>query len=99
MEVTMNEAKQTLKTLEQSIKLLQQQQKTFINALERTRESAHDRIRPVMTLAQVRNYLDSHCNNRTDKRISLSFWMSVRIWPSSVSSWNLCRMTHQQRGS
>lgn len=69
----MNEARETLKALEQRTKLLQQQQKTFINALERTRESAHDRIRPVRTLAQVRNYLDNHCNNSTDQRILTLF--------------------------
>ncbi|XP_040180364.1 sperm acrosome-associated protein 9 isoform X2 [Rana temporaria] len=69
----MNVTRQTLKALEQRTKLLQQQQKTFINALERTRESAHDRIRPVRTLAQVRNYLDNHCNNSTDQRILTLF--------------------------
>ncbi|XP_077140751.1 sperm acrosome-associated protein 9 [Ranitomeya variabilis] len=69
MDFTMNDTKQTLKTLEQQCKLLRQQQVTFITALERTRENAHDRIKPVRTLAQVRNYLDNHCHNSTDKRI------------------------------
>ncbi|KAM9325308.1 sperm acrosome-associated protein 9 [Gastrophryne carolinensis] len=69
MDLTMNEAKQTFKTLEQRCKLLQQQQITFITALERTRENAYDRIKPVRTLAQVRSYLDKNCNNSTDRRI------------------------------
>lgn len=69
----MSDARQTLKTLEQRNKLLHQQQMTFINALERTRESAHDRIRPVRTLGQVRYYLDNYCNNSTDQRILTLF--------------------------
>ncbi|XP_073496757.1 sperm acrosome-associated protein 9 isoform X2 [Phyllobates terribilis] len=76
MDFTMNETKQTLKTLEQQCKLLRQQQVTFITALERTRENAHDRIKPVRSLAQVRNYLDNHCHNSTDKRV-LSLFLDV----------------------
>nr|DBA21457.1 TPA: hypothetical protein GDO54_018088 [Pyxicephalus adspersus] len=76
MEDTMTEVRQNLRTLEQRFKLLQQQQKTFINALERTRETARDRIRPVKTLAQVRNYLDNYCNNNTDRHI-LSLFLDV----------------------
>ncbi|XP_044124472.1 sperm acrosome-associated protein 9 [Bufo gargarizans] len=76
MDFTMNEAKQTLKVLEQQCKLLRQQQVTFITALERTRENAHDRIKPVQNLAQVQSYLDYHCNNSTDKRI-LSLFLDV----------------------
>ncbi|XP_073412091.1 sperm acrosome-associated protein 9 [Dendrobates tinctorius] len=76
MDFTMNETKQTLKTLEQQWKLLRQQQVTFITALERSRENAHDRIKPVRTLAQVRSYLDNHCHNSTDKRI-LSLFLDV----------------------
>ncbi|XP_018421263.1 PREDICTED: sperm acrosome-associated protein 9 isoform X2 [Nanorana parkeri] len=73
MEVTMSDARHTLKTLEQRSKLLLQQQITFINALERTREIAQDRIRPVRTLGQVRDYLDNNCNNSTDRRILTLF--------------------------
>ncbi|XP_075690824.1 sperm acrosome-associated protein 9 [Rhinoderma darwinii] len=76
MELTMNETKKTFKVLEQRCRLLRQQQVTFITALERTRDNAHDRIKPVRTLAQVRNYLDSHCNNSTDKRV-LSLFLDV----------------------
>ncbi|XP_068105035.1 sperm acrosome-associated protein 9 isoform X2 [Hyperolius riggenbachi] len=76
MEVTMNEARQNLKIVEQRCKLLQQQQITFITALERTRESAHDKIKPVRTLSQVRHYLDNYCNNSTDKRI-LTLYLDV----------------------
>lgn len=76
MDFTMKEAKQTLKVLEQQCRLLRQQQVTFITALERTRDNAHDRIKPVHTLAQVQNYLDNHCNNSTDKRV-LSLFLEV----------------------
>ncbi|KAG8535875.1 hypothetical protein GDO81_027558, partial [Engystomops pustulosus] len=76
MEFTMSEAKQTLKVLEQNCRLLRQQQVTFITALERTRENAHDRIKPVRTLAQVQNYLDNCCNNSTDKRV-ISLFLDV----------------------
>ncbi|XP_066435822.1 sperm acrosome-associated protein 9 isoform X1 [Eleutherodactylus coqui] len=76
MDFTMVEAKQTFKTLEQQCKLLSQQQVTFITALERTRENAHDRIKPVGTLLQVQGYLDYNCNNSTDKRI-LSLFLDV----------------------
>ncbi|MEE6505390.1 hypothetical protein FKM82_005512 [Ascaphus truei] len=72
----MNEAKQTLKILDQRYKLLKQQQVTLITALDRTRENAHDQIKPVKTLAQVRNYLDNYCNNTTDKRI-LSMFLDI----------------------
>ncbi|XP_063792826.1 sperm acrosome-associated protein 9 isoform X2 [Pseudophryne corroboree] len=73
MAHTMNEAKQTLKTLEQRYRLLQQQQTTFIHALERTRVNANDRVKGVRNLQQVRNYLDNYCNNSTDKRILSHF--------------------------
>ncbi|XP_069842275.1 sperm acrosome-associated protein 9 [Dendropsophus ebraccatus] len=73
MDFTMTDAKQTLKALEQQCKLLRQQQVTFITALERTREHAHDRIKPVHNLAQVQNYLDNHCHNSTDKRVLTLF--------------------------
>ncbi|KAM4018905.1 sperm acrosome-associated protein 9 [Anomaloglossus baeobatrachus] len=76
MDFTMNETKQTLKTLEQQCRLLRQQQVTFITALERTREHAHDRIKPVRTLTQVQNYLDNHCHNSTDRRV-LSLFLEV----------------------
>ncbi|KAM4696044.1 sperm acrosome-associated protein 9 [Rhinophrynus dorsalis] len=75
-ENTMNEAKQSLRTLEQSCNLLQQQQVTFITALERSRLNANDRIQPVRNLAQVRHYLDNYCHNSTDKRI-LSLFLDI----------------------
>ncbi|XP_075041421.1 sperm acrosome-associated protein 9-like [Mixophyes fleayi] len=73
MAHTINEAKQTFKTIEQRCRLLRQQQVTFVTALERSRENANDKIRPVRNLLQVRHYLDNHCNNSTDKRILSGF--------------------------
>uniref|UniRef100_A0A8C5WL62 Sperm acrosome associated 9 n=1 Tax=Leptobrachium leishanense TaxID=445787 RepID=A0A8C5WL62_9ANUR len=72
----MNEVKHSLCVLEQRCKLLRQQQVTFITALERCREVAHDRIKPVRNLDQVRSYLDTSCSNATDRRI-LSLFLSV----------------------
>ncbi|MGH0156797.1 UNVERIFIED_CONTAM: hypothetical protein FKN15_032470 [Acipenser sinensis] len=48
----MNELQDSLKSLEQSCRRFRQQQFTFISALERTREHAHERTKPVSTLAQ-----------------------------------------------
>ncbi|KAM8934294.1 sperm acrosome-associated protein 9 [Pelodytes ibericus] len=72
----MEEVKEGLKELEKQCQLLHQQQVTFITALERTRQNAQDRIKPVRSLEQVRNYLENYCNNTTDSRI-LSLFLSV----------------------
>ncbi|XP_042335990.1 sperm acrosome-associated protein 9 isoform X4 [Sceloporus undulatus] len=69
----MNEIKESLRNIEQTYKIFQQQQFTFIAALEHTRENAHDKIRPVSTIGQVQTYMDHYCNNSTDKRILLMF--------------------------
>ncbi|KAM5145504.1 sperm acrosome-associated protein 9 [Mantella aurantiaca] len=65
--------RQTLKHIDQRVRLLQQQQQTFIQALVRTRVTANDTIRPVKSLAQVRNYLDNNCTNNIDRRILTLF--------------------------
>ncbi|NXA92403.1 SACA9 protein, partial [Melanocharis versteri] len=49
----MNEVVETLRKIEQNYKLFQQQQFTFVRALEHTREEAHDLIRPVSSIVQV----------------------------------------------
>lgn len=49
----MNEAKESLRNIEQKYKLFQQQQFTFISALEHCRENAHDKIRPISSIGQV----------------------------------------------
>ncbi|NXJ87878.1 SACA9 protein, partial [Corythaixoides concolor] len=72
----MNEVKETLRNIEQNYKLFLQQQFTFIGALQHTRESAHDMIRPVASIGQVQSYLDHHCNNSTDKRI-LNMFLNI----------------------
>ncbi|XP_045323323.1 sperm acrosome-associated protein 9 isoform X1 [Leopardus geoffroyi] len=69
----MNEAKESLRGIEQKYKLFQQQQFTFIAALEHCRENAHDKIRPISSIAQVQSYREHHCNNSTDRRILLMF--------------------------
>lgn len=50
---TMNEVKECLRSIEQKYKLFQQQQFTFIAALEHCRENAHDKIRPIASIEQV----------------------------------------------
>ncbi|XP_019494645.1 PREDICTED: sperm acrosome-associated protein 9 isoform X1 [Hipposideros armiger] len=69
----MNEVKESLRSIEQRYRLFQQQQFTFIAALEHCREAAHDKIRPITSIEQVQNYADHHCNNSTDRRILLMF--------------------------
>nr|XP_034958092.1 sperm acrosome-associated protein 9 [Zootoca vivipara]XP_034958093.1 sperm acrosome-associated protein 9 [Zootoca vivipara] len=69
----MNEIKESLRNIEQTYKIFQQQQFTFIAALEHTRENAHDKIKPVSSIGQVQTYTDHYCNNTTDKRILLLF--------------------------
>lgn len=49
----MNETKESLRGIEQKYKLFQQQQFTFIAALQHCRENAHDKIRPISSIAQV----------------------------------------------
>lgn len=49
----MNEVKEALRNVEQKYKLFQQQQFTFVAALERCRENAHDKIRPISSIGQV----------------------------------------------
>lgn len=50
---TMNEAKESLRSIEQKYKLFQQQQFTFVAALEHCRENAHDKIKPITSIEQV----------------------------------------------
>ncbi|XP_074066936.1 sperm acrosome-associated protein 9 isoform X2 [Macrotis lagotis] len=69
----MNEVKEVLRNIEQNYKLFQQQQFTFIAALEHCRENAHDKIRPISSIGQVQNYMDHYCNNSTDNRILCMF--------------------------
>ncbi|XP_015681339.1 sperm acrosome-associated protein 9 isoform X1 [Crotalus tigris] len=69
----MNEIKESLRSIEQTYKIFQQQQFTFIAALEHVRENAHDKIKPVSSIGQVQTYMDHYCNNTTDKRILLMF--------------------------
>ncbi|NXT72622.1 SACA9 protein, partial [Chaetops frenatus] len=72
----MNEVVETLRKIEQNYRLFQQQQFTFIRALEHTREEAHDLIRPVSSIVQVQCYKDHHCYNATDRRI-LNMFISI----------------------
>ncbi|XP_043422940.1 sperm acrosome-associated protein 9 isoform X1 [Prionailurus bengalensis] len=69
----MNETKESLRGIEQKYKLFQQQQFTFIAALEHCRDNAHDKIRPISSIAQVQSYMEHYCNNSTDRRILLMF--------------------------
>uniref|UniRef100_A0A8C9A435 Sperm acrosome associated 9 n=1 Tax=Prolemur simus TaxID=1328070 RepID=A0A8C9A435_PROSS len=69
----MNEVKESLRGIEQKYKLFQQQQFTFIAALEHCRENAHDKIRPISSIEQVQSYMEHYCNNSTDRRILLMF--------------------------
>lgn len=49
----MNEVKEALRNVEQKYKLFQQQQFTFISALEHSRENAHSKIQPISSIEQV----------------------------------------------
>lgn len=49
----MNDIEETLAKIEQNYRLFQQQQFSFIRALERTRKEAHDMLRPVSSIIQV----------------------------------------------
>ncbi|XP_055989000.1 sperm acrosome-associated protein 9 isoform X1 [Sorex fumeus] len=69
----MNEVKETLRTVEQRYRLFQQQQFTFIAALEHCRDNAHDKIRPISTIAQVQTYMEHHCGSSTYRRILCMF--------------------------
>ncbi|XP_077003546.1 sperm acrosome-associated protein 9 isoform X1 [Tamandua tetradactyla] len=69
----MNEVKESLRSIEQTYKLFQQQQFTFIAALEHCRENAHDKIRPISSIGQVQSYMEHYCYNTTDRRILLMF--------------------------
>ncbi|NXC45720.1 SACA9 protein, partial [Penelope pileata] len=72
----MNEVKDALKVIEDHYKLFLQQQFTFVGALQRTRENAHDMIQPVASISQVQSYLDHYCNNLTDRRI-LNMFLNI----------------------
>ncbi|XP_037348866.1 sperm acrosome-associated protein 9 isoform X2 [Talpa occidentalis] len=69
----MNEVKESLRNVEQRYKLFQQQQFTFIGALEHCREDAHDKIRPISSIGQVQDYMDHHCHSSTSRRILRMF--------------------------
>ncbi|XP_059869630.1 sperm acrosome-associated protein 9 [Delphinus delphis] len=59
----MNEVKESLRSVEQKYQLFQQQQFTFIAALEHCRENASDKIRPISSIGcppDMANYLSCH---------------------------------------
>ncbi|NWR45450.1 SACA9 protein, partial [Regulus satrapa] len=72
----MEEVVESLRKIEEKYQLFRQQQFTFIRALERTREEAHDMVRPVSSIVQVQCYRDHHCYNSTDRRI-LTMFISI----------------------
>uniref|UniRef100_A0A803VY51 Sperm acrosome associated 9 n=1 Tax=Ficedula albicollis TaxID=59894 RepID=A0A803VY51_FICAL len=72
----MDEVVHTLRKIEGNYKLFQQQQFTFIRALERTREEAHDLVKPVSSIVQVQFYKERNCYNSTDRRI-LNMFISI----------------------
>ncbi|NXY35172.1 SACA9 protein, partial [Pomatorhinus ruficollis] len=72
----MNEVEETLTKIEQNYRLFQQQQFSFIRALEHTRKESHDTMRPVSSIVQVQCYKDHHCYNSTDRRI-LTMFISI----------------------
>ncbi|NXC04899.1 SACA9 protein, partial [Orthonyx spaldingii] len=72
----MNEVVETLRKIEDNYRLFQQQQFSFVRALEHSREEAHDLIRPVSSIVQVQCYKDHHCYNATDRRI-LNMFISI----------------------
>ncbi|XP_036382003.1 sperm acrosome-associated protein 9 [Megalops cyprinoides] len=65
----MNRVREKLRIAEQKRKLFKQQQGIFITALERSREQAQERTRPVFSVSQVQWYMEEHCSNSTDSRI------------------------------
>ncbi|XP_061117116.1 sperm acrosome-associated protein 9 [Conger conger] len=69
----MNRVKDKLKTAEQKHKVFKQQQGIFITALQRSRDQALDKTKPVCSVAQVQWYSEDHCNNHTDRRILATF--------------------------
>ncbi|XP_066568754.1 sperm acrosome-associated protein 9 [Amia ocellicauda] len=69
----MNEVRENLNAIEEKRRRFKQQQFTFVAALERSRELAHDRTKPVSSVAQVQNYLENHCSNATDRRVLALF--------------------------
>ncbi|XP_062361407.1 sperm acrosome-associated protein 9-like [Cinclus cinclus] len=72
----MDEVVEILRKIEQNYKIFQQQQFTFIRALEHTREEAHDLIKPVSSIVQVECYKDHHCHNSRDRRV-LNMFISI----------------------
>ncbi|NXQ45060.1 SACA9 protein, partial [Catharus fuscescens] len=72
----MDEVVESLRKIEENYKLFQQQQFTFIRALEHTREEAHDLIKPVSSIVQVQCYKDHHCYNSRDRHV-LNMFISI----------------------
>ncbi|KAF5901007.1 sperm acrosome-associated protein 9, partial [Clarias magur] len=65
--------KEILVRVEKKHRLFKQQQFSFIVALERSREHAHQRTQRVSTVTQVQRYMTHHCSNATDRRIFALF--------------------------
>ncbi|XP_035291380.1 sperm acrosome-associated protein 9 [Anguilla anguilla] len=72
----MNRVKEKLKSAEQKRKVFKQQQCIFMTALERSRDQAQDKTKPVCSVAQVQWYMEDHCSNTTDRRI-LSLFLEI----------------------
>ncbi|KAJ8379715.1 hypothetical protein SKAU_G00004930 [Synaphobranchus kaupii] len=75
-EAEMNRVKEKLKCAEQKSKVFKQQQGIFITALQRSRDQALDKTKPVCSVAQVQWYKEDHCSNTTDRRI-LSLFLAT----------------------
>ncbi|KAJ8413867.1 hypothetical protein AAFF_G00064650 [Aldrovandia affinis] len=74
-EATMHRVKEKLKAAEQKSKAFKQQQGLFITALERSRDQAQEKTKPVTSVAQVQWYTEDHCSNTTDWHVYSLFLM------------------------
>ncbi|XP_028664408.1 sperm acrosome-associated protein 9 [Erpetoichthys calabaricus] len=72
----MEKLKNKLSVIQQKVQRFRQQQFTFITALERTRERAQQRTKPISSIAQVQCCLDEYCQNATDRRV-LSLFLEI----------------------
>lgn len=76
----MNEIEETLTRIEQNYRLFQQQQFSFIRALEHTRKEAHDILRPVSSIVQVQKMQHKEvpaCESRDTTGLPCS-WGQIR---------------------
>ncbi|XP_070582208.1 sperm acrosome-associated protein 9-like [Ptychodera flava] len=89
--MSVSEIRRDIDRFRQRYKVLQQQQFTFVAAMDNSRTDSYERTKPVRSIATVKEYMHK-CNNATDKR-------AMRQWLAFLQDLDDFRRKLEEMGS